>query len=119
MRKCSRPSSRAGREFAPRERVEFNDSNYLLLGYVLEKVQGRSYDDLVLRHIAGKLGLSRTYFAGTSSSTLESLPYLHTSSGWVAQPQTDPSVAGRRARRDVDTRRPDAIHGQRCSPARW
>ena len=45
-------------------------------------------------NIAGKLGLSRTYFAGTSSSTLESLPYLHTSTGWVAQAQTDPSVAG-------------------------
>jgi CubicO group peptidase (beta-lactamase class C family) len=83
-----------GARFAPRERVEFNDSNYLLLGYMLEKVQGHSYDDLVRRHIAGKLGLSRTYFAGTTSSTLESLPYRHTSAGWVAQLQSDPSVAG-------------------------
>jgi len=83
-----------GTRFAPRERVEINDSNYLLLGYMLEKVHGRSYDDLILRHIAGKLGLSRTYLVGTSSSTLESLPYLHTSAGWVVQPQTDATVAG-------------------------
>ena len=84
----------AGARFAPRERVEYNDSNYLVLGFMLEKIQDRSYDDILLRQIVGKLGMSRTYFAGTGNSRLESRPYRHTASGWVAMEQTDPTVAG-------------------------
>ena len=67
----------------------------------------------------GSSGLARTYFAGTSSSTLESLSYLHTSTGWVAQPQTDPSVAGG-ARGVMSTPAElSSNHGQRSSPAHW
>ena len=84
----------AGARFAPRERVEYNDSNYLVLGFMLETIQDRSYDDILLRQIVGKLGMSRTYFAGTGNSRLESRPYRHTASGWVAMEQTDPTVAG-------------------------
>ena len=102
-----------GTRFAPRERVEFNDSNYLLLGYILEKVHGRSYDDLILRNIAGKLGLSRTYFAGTSSSTLESR-VLPAHLDWLGGATADRSFRRRgRTRRDVDPRRTHANHGQR------
>lgn len=84
----------AGARFEPRERVEYNDSNYLVLGFMLETIQDRSYDDILLRQIVGKLGMSRTYFAGTGNSRLESRPYRHTPSGWVAMELTDPSVAG-------------------------
>ena len=78
-----------GTRFAPRERVEYNDSNYLLLGYILEKVHGRSYDDLILRNIAGKLGLSRTYFAGPAA------PHSR------AVPTCTPRLAGWRNRRPI------------------
>jgi CubicO group peptidase (beta-lactamase class C family) len=84
----------AGARFAPRERVEYSDSNYLVLGFMLETIQDRSYDDILVRQIVGKLGMSRTYFAGTGNARLESRPYRHTPSGWVAAEQTDPSVAG-------------------------
>ena len=85
---------KAGVRFAPRERVEYSDSNYLLLGFVLEKVQDRSYDDILLRQIVGKLGMSRTYFAGTGNARLEARPYRRTSSGWMEMPRMDPTVAG-------------------------
>jgi CubicO group peptidase (beta-lactamase class C family) len=84
----------AGTRFAPRERVEFSDTNYLLLGFVLEKLLAKSYDDIVKRQIADKLGLSRTYFAGTRSTMLESIAYRNTPSGWMPVAQTDPTVAG-------------------------
>lgn len=85
---------RAGARFVPRERVEYSDSNYLLLGFVLEKVQDRSYDDILLRQVVGKLGMSRTYFAGTGNARLEARPYRRTSTGWVETKQIDPTVAG-------------------------
>ena len=43
----------------------------------------RSYDDILLRQIVGKLGMSRTYFAGTGDPQLESRPYRTHSTGWV------------------------------------
>ena len=84
-----------GARFAPGERVEKNDTNYLLLGYVLEKIYERSYDDIVRRQITSKLGLVRTYYAGTGgSSTLESISYQATPDGWRAEVDRDPSIDG-------------------------
>ncbi len=82
-----------GVKFAPRERVEPSNSNYLLLGYVLEKVQDRSYDEILRRGI-DKLGLARTYFAGTQGSTLESIAYRESPEGWIAIDASDPTVLG-------------------------
>ena len=82
-----------GAKFAPRERIEPSNSNYLLLGYVLEKVQGRSYDEILRRGI-DKLGLARTYFAGTQRSTLESIAYRESPEGWIAIEASDPTVLG-------------------------
>jgi len=50
----------AGPRFAPRSRVEYSASNYLLLGYMLEKVYDKPYAEVLSRQIADKIGLSRT-----------------------------------------------------------
>ena len=83
-----------GAKFLPRERVAYNNANYLLMGYVLEKVYERSYDEILQRQITGKLGLARTYYAGSGIKSLESISYAYTPGGWVAQVPTDPSVYG-------------------------
>jgi D-alanyl-D-alanine carboxypeptidase len=84
-----------GVKFPPGERVEVNDTNYLLIGYVLEKVHERSYDDIVRRQIANKLGMVRTYYAGTSTMTsLEAAAYQWTAEGWRREVEPDPSVDG-------------------------
>ena len=85
----------AGTQFGPGERLEYSDSNYLVLGYVLEKIYERSYDDIVIRQVAHGLGLVRTYYAGTgSSSSLESVSYQWTPQGWRAEADSDPSIDG-------------------------
>ena len=83
-----------GVKFPPRARVEDNDSNYLLLGYVLEKIYERSFDEILQRQITGKLGLARTYYAGGGITSLESISYRSSPTGWVAQAPTDPSIHG-------------------------
>ena len=83
-----------GAKFPPRTRVEDNDTNYLLLGYVLEKIYERSFDEIVQRQVTGKLGLARTYYAGNGITSLESVSYRITPAGWVAQAPTDPSIHG-------------------------
>ena len=84
-----------GVKFPPGERVDVNDTNYLLIGYVLEKVHERSYDDILVRKIANKLGLVRTYFAGAGVATsLEATAYRWTPEGWRAEAQPDPTTEG-------------------------
>jgi D-alanyl-D-alanine carboxypeptidase len=83
-----------GAKFPPRERVDNNGTNYLLLGYVLEKIYERSFDEIVQRQITGKLGLARTYYAGNGITSLESTSYRLTPAGWMAQAPTDPSIHG-------------------------
>ena len=83
-----------GARFAPRERVEYNNSNYLLLGYVLEKVREQSYDEILRRRIVSRIGLLRTYYAGEGIPNLEARSYQFGPGGWVAQADTDPSIHG-------------------------
>jgi len=84
----------AGAKFRPRERVDYNNSNYLLLGYVLEKIYERSYGEILERKITARLGLARTYYAGGGIASLESISYALTPGGWMAQVPTDPSIHG-------------------------
>lgn len=83
-----------GVKFPPRERVDYNNSNYLLLGYMLEKVYDRSYDEILIRQIAAKLGLARTYYAGGGLAGLQSKSYRLEPAGWAPQADTDPSIHG-------------------------
>lgn len=84
-----------GVKFPPGERVDDNASNYLLLGYVLEKIYDRPFADIVRRRITDKLALVRTYYAGDGgSTTLESISYRWSPAGWQPEIPTDPSVEG-------------------------
>ena len=80
--------------FAPAERVERSASNYLLLGYVLEKIYERAPEEILQRQITGKLGLARTYFIGGGIASLESKSYRRAPSGWLAQGQTNYTALG-------------------------
>ncbi len=49
-------------DFAPGERWHYNNSGYVLLGAIIEKASGRSYEDFLKRNIFDKLGMNRTYY---------------------------------------------------------
>jgi len=69
--------------------------NYLLLGRMLEKVAERPYADILVRQIAGRLGLARTYFAESGTArTLEAASYQWTPEGWRATAASDPTAGG-------------------------
>ena len=58
-----------GLKFEPGSRHEYSNSNYLLLGVILERVTGDSYGGL-LRGFAGELGLESTYYSFRPSGLL-------------------------------------------------
>jgi CubicO group peptidase (beta-lactamase class C family) len=53
--------------FEPGEKAQYSNSNYVLLGYIVEKAGGRSYEDALRQRITAKLGLRDTYL-GTGYS---------------------------------------------------
>ncbi|MFI5842530.1 serine hydrolase domain-containing protein [Catenuloplanes sp. NPDC051500] len=49
-------------DFAPGQGWNYSNTNYVLLGELLRAVTGRTMPELVRQHIAGPLGLTRTYY---------------------------------------------------------
>ena len=47
--------------FEPGEKAQYSNSNYVLLGYIVEKAGGRSYEDALKQRITSKIGLKDTY----------------------------------------------------------
>jgi len=49
-------------EFNPGEKWSYNNSAYILLGAVIEKVSGKSYEDFIEQEIFAPLGMKRSYY---------------------------------------------------------
>jgi D-alanyl-D-alanine carboxypeptidase len=50
--------------FEPGTRTVYSNANYLILGYIIEKIYDQSYADVLLQRIVKKIGLTDTYFGG-------------------------------------------------------
>lgn len=50
-------------DFVPGERFEYNNSGYVLLGYLIELVSGETYADFIQQHIFDRLGMNHSYYA--------------------------------------------------------
>jgi D-alanyl-D-alanine carboxypeptidase len=87
--------SAAEPEFAPGKKGEYSNSNYLLLGYILEKVSKQSYAASLEARITQRLGLTSTYAGGAidlKKGECQSFSYVD--DHWEAAIETDLSVPG-------------------------
>ncbi len=50
-------------DFAPGEKFDYNNSGYVLLGYLIELVSGEKYEDYIRIHIFDKAGMSQSCYA--------------------------------------------------------
>lgn len=55
--------------FAPNSTAKYSNSNYLLLGYIIENITTKPYDENIKARITGKAGLSNTSYYNTVSTT--------------------------------------------------
>ncbi len=53
-------------DFAPGEALIYNNSGYFLLGLIIEKVSGMSYEDYVEKNLFAPLGMSRSSYCSNS-----------------------------------------------------
>lgn len=50
-------------DFPPGEKFEYNNSGYVLLGYIVELVSGETYEQFVKKHIFDRARMSNSYYA--------------------------------------------------------
>ncbi|PWV45422.1 serine hydrolase [Chitinophaga sp. S165] len=50
-------------DFQPGEKFEYNNSGYVLLGYIIELVSGETYEDFINKNIFRKAGMNNSYYA--------------------------------------------------------
>lgn len=82
-----------GSIFIPGEKTEYSNTNYLLLSYIAEDIEGKSYAEIVKQRINDKLDLKHTFYGGKIvPEENQARSYAHTDAGWEVTPETDMSV---------------------------
>ncbi|MBA4849585.1 serine hydrolase [Emticicia sp. BO119] len=81
-------------DFEPDTRHSYSNSAYLVLGFVIEKITGKSYEEVLNERIISKIGLKDTYLAtGNIDVTKnEVLSYMNLGNAWKQLPETHPSM---------------------------
>lgn len=86
--------SKGGIDFQPNEKFSYSNSNYVVLGYIIEKVSKQSYPKYLSNRITSKIGLSNTYVgAKIDTKKNEGFSYRFSNS-WEQAPETDMSIPG-------------------------
>jgi D-alanyl-D-alanine carboxypeptidase len=81
-------------DFEPGAKPSYSNSNYVLLGYIIEKLTGKPYKDALQQRIVSKLALKNTYYGGyTNTNNNEALSYEYTGDH-KRQSETDMSIPG-------------------------
>jgi D-alanyl-D-alanine carboxypeptidase len=82
-------------QFEPDEKAEYSNTNYLLLGYIIEKITGKSYSSELQSRIIKRAGLKNTYVGEkTYVEENESFSYLYFNKAWNQEEETDMSIPG-------------------------
>jgi len=53
-------------DFAPGKKYQYNNSSYFLLGYIIEKVSGKSYPEFLDENIFKPLGMTSSYYGSNT-----------------------------------------------------
>ena len=81
-------------DFNPNEKASYSNTNYIILGYIIEKITNESYSNNLEKRITSKIGLSNTYLAGkTNIANNESFSYFYNGI-WNHVNETDMSIPG-------------------------
>ena len=78
----------------PGIKLFYSNTAYYLLGLIIEKVTGKSFDDALRERIDSRIGLKDTYNAtgNIDVSKNEALTYITFGTGWRQVPETHPTV---------------------------
>ncbi len=81
--------------FKPGEKSEYSNTNFSILGYIIEKLTGDSYENELEKRIINKIGLHNTYYGTKIRKEMnEAQSYDFNEGKWELSSETDMSVPG-------------------------
>jgi len=81
-------------DFEPDTKAEYSNTNFVLLGYIIEKLTGKTYGEELKKRVTAKIGLTQTYY-GTKTNLTKNEVYSYNYQGqWTQMPETDMSIPG-------------------------
>jgi CubicO group peptidase (beta-lactamase class C family) len=80
-------------DFAPGEKSKYNNSGYVILGYIIEKVTGQPYGDFVKEQIFKKLGMTSSQYGSHRKVVKNRASGYHNKNGYVNRRQVSYSFA--------------------------
>ncbi|MCD8740297.1 beta-lactamase family protein [Mucilaginibacter roseus] len=80
--------------FEPDTKSAYSNTNYVLLGFIAQKVTGKTYAQLIKERIVNKLGLTKTYAGGAINPKKGEAQSFKYRNGWPPETVTDMSVPG-------------------------
>lgn len=54
-------------DFEPDEKAEYSNTNFVLLGYIIERITKKTYSEELKERIVSKIGLNDTYYGGKTN----------------------------------------------------
>ncbi|MCW4468664.1 beta-lactamase family protein [Flavobacterium sp. MFBS3-15] len=81
--------------FEPGVKAEYSNTNYLLLGYIIQDITNKTYKEAVFERIVKRAGLKNTYyFSKINPKKKEAYSYKFADGKWVKQEEYHESSAG-------------------------
>jgi D-alanyl-D-alanine carboxypeptidase len=81
-------------DFEPGAKGQYSNTNFVLLGYIIEKITRKPYAEELKQRINVPIGLANTYYGGkTNAGNNEAYSYQF-SGQWTQMPETDMSIPG-------------------------
>lgn len=81
-------------DFEPDEKAEYSNTNFVLLGYIIERITKKAYSEELKERIVSKIGLNDTYYGGkTNVKNNEAHSYVFAVK-WMPEEETDISIFG-------------------------
>ncbi|REA57081.1 peptidase [Dyadobacter luteus] len=81
-------------DFEPGTKTEYSNSNYVLLGYIIEKITRKTYPENLKQRITLKLNLTATHYGGKTDIAKQQSHSYKMIQKWELQPETDMSIPG-------------------------
>ncbi len=82
-------------EFKPGKKSSYNNSGFLILGYIIQKICNKSFEEVLKERICSKLALSNTnYLTNINSDKSVSFSYTNFCDTWLKDDETNGTVIG-------------------------
>ena len=87
--------ARPAPDFAPGTKAAYSNSNFVLLGYIVEKLTKMPYPQALQKRVLAKAGLKDTYYGGKiAAQNQEAYSYKWAGGSWQLETESDMSVPG-------------------------